>query len=67
MDVDEEEAGDSTQRLRSVPDYGLEIDFEMLSSGEREVGRISAHGFDKRRPFLMWWPLDAEPFWRSAW
>jgi len=52
MDVDEEEAGDSTQRLRSVPDYGLEIDFEMLSSGEREVGRISAHGFDKRRPFL---------------
>ncbi|KAH9959956.1 cohesin complex subunit psm1 [Russula dissimulans] len=37
MDVDEEEeAGDSTQRLRRAPDYGLEVDFEMLSASERE-------------------------------
>jgi len=37
MDVDEEEEeGDSTQRLRRVPDYGIEVDFEILSANERE-------------------------------
>jgi structural maintenance of chromosome 1 len=41
MDVDEEEAeGDSTQRLRRVPDYGIEVDFEMLSANEREVSTV---------------------------
>jgi structural maintenance of chromosome 1 len=38
MDVDEEEEeGDSTQRLRKVADYGIEVDFGILSANEREV------------------------------
>jgi hypothetical protein len=38
MDVDEEEEeGDSTQRLRKVPDFGIEVDFGILSTNEREV------------------------------
>jgi structural maintenance of chromosome 1 len=37
MDVDEEEEeGDSTQRLRKVADYGIEVDFGILSANERE-------------------------------
>ncbi|KAH9991916.1 cohesin complex subunit psm1 [Russula vinacea] len=37
MDVDEEEEeGDSTQRLRKVPDFGIEVDFGILSTNERE-------------------------------
>jgi structural maintenance of chromosome 1 len=41
MDVDEEEDdGDSTQRLRRVPDYGIEVDFEILSANEREVSAV---------------------------
>ncbi|KAH9976926.1 cohesin complex subunit psm1, partial [Russula compacta] len=36
MDVDEEEEVDSTQRLRKVPDFGIEVDFDMLSGDERE-------------------------------
>ena len=41
MDVDEEEEeGDSTQRLRRVPDYGIEVDFELLSATEREVSAL---------------------------
>jgi hypothetical protein len=37
MDVDEEEEGDTTQRLKKVPDYGIEVDFDILSANEREV------------------------------
>ncbi len=38
MDVDEEdEESGSTQRLKRVPDYGIEVDFEVLSREEREV------------------------------
>jgi hypothetical protein len=41
MDVDEEEEeGDSAQRLRRVPDYGIEVDFELLSANEREVSDL---------------------------
>ena len=46
MDVDEDENG--TQRPRKVPDYGIEVDFEMLEDEEREVGGFvlikPAHG-----------------------
>ena len=55
MDVDgEEEESDSTQRLRKVPDFGIEVDFEILSANEREV---SASGYAcfydmPRCPFL---------------
>lgn len=38
MDVDEDENG--TQRPRNVPDYGIEVDFEMLEDEEREVGEF---------------------------
>lgn len=37
MDVDEEEEGDTTQRLKKVPDHGIEVDFDILSANEREV------------------------------
>lgn len=37
MDVDEEEDGDTTQRLKKVPDFGIEVDFDILSANEREV------------------------------
>ncbi len=37
MDVDEEEEGDTTQRLKKVPDFGIEVDFDILSANEREV------------------------------
>lgn len=38
MDVDEEDAeGGSSQRLKRVPDYGIEVDFEVLSGDEKEV------------------------------
>ncbi|KAH9061732.1 cohesin complex subunit psm1 [Lactarius deliciosus] len=37
MDVDEEDAeSGSTQRIKRVPDYGIEVDFEVLSGEERE-------------------------------
>lgn len=36
MDVDEEEEGDTTQRLKKVPDYGIEVDFDILGANERE-------------------------------
>ncbi|KAH9053337.1 cohesin complex subunit psm1 [Lactarius vividus] len=37
MDVDEEDAeSGSTQRVKRVPDYGIEVDFEVLSGEERE-------------------------------
>ena len=35
MDVDEDDEG--TQRVKRVPDYGIEVDFELLSNDEREV------------------------------
>ncbi|KAH9170044.1 cohesin complex subunit psm1 [Lactarius sanguifluus] len=39
MDVDEEDAeSGSTQRIKRVPDYGIEVDFEVLSGEEREDG-----------------------------
>jgi hypothetical protein len=43
MDVDEEEeeGGDSTQRIKRVPDYGIEVDFEILSANEREVSDVA--------------------------
>ena len=41
MDVDEEEEeSDSAQRLRRVPDYGIDVDFELLSANEREVSDL---------------------------
>ena len=54
MDVDEEEEGDAIQRLKKVPDFGIEVDFDILSTNEREVS-----AFDKAvfiaylGPFLM--------------
>ena len=35
MDVDEDEQG--TQRVKRVPDYGIEVDFDSLSDGDRDV------------------------------
>ena len=44
MDVDEEdEESGSTQRLKRVPDYGIEVDFEVLSGEEREVSGTHPH------------------------
>ena len=38
MDVDEDE--DGTQKPRRVPDYGIEVEFELLEDEEREVSFI---------------------------
>ena len=35
MDVDEDE--ESTQRVKRVPDYGIEVDFDRLKDGYRDV------------------------------
>ena len=35
MDVDDDE--DGTQKPRRIPDYGIEVDFELLEDEEREV------------------------------
>ena len=35
MDVDEDEQG--TQRVKRVPDYGIEVDFDSLSDADRNV------------------------------
>lgn len=44
MDVDEEDAeSGSTQRLKRVPDYGIEVDFEVLGGEEREVSGTRPH------------------------
>lgn len=51
MDVDEEEEGDTTQRLKKVPDYGIEVDFDTLSANEREVSAFDGVCF-----LLMKWP-----------
>ena len=45
MDVDEEEEGDTTQRLKKVPDYGIEVDFDILSANEREVSAVDSACF----------------------
>jgi hypothetical protein len=46
MDVDEEEEeGDSTQRLRKVPDYNIEVDFGILGANEREVRASGSASF----------------------
>ena len=39
MDVDEEEDGEngSTEQPKRVHDYGIEVDFDVLGSEEREV------------------------------
>jgi structural maintenance of chromosome 1 len=54
MDVDEEdEESGSSQRLKRVSDYGIEVDFEVLSGEEREVSATSSKkkfDFWKRRP-----------------
>jgi structural maintenance of chromosome 1 len=42
MDVDEEEEGDTTQRLKKVPDYGIEVDFDILDANEREVSSFDS-------------------------
>jgi hypothetical protein len=53
MDVDEEEEEvDSTQRIKRVPDYGIEVDFEILSANEREVSDV-APVYDILCSFLM--------------
>ena len=54
MDVDEEdEESGSSQRLKRVSDYGIEVDFEVLSGEEREVSEKARtyvlDGFWKRR------------------
>jgi hypothetical protein len=46
MDVDEEEEGDTPQRLKKVPDYGIEVDFDILSANEREVSAVDSACFD---------------------
>lgn len=43
MDVDEDE--DTTQRPKKVPDYGIEVDFELLDAETRDEG--SVENFDK--------------------
>ena len=53
MDVDEDEGGHPTQRPRRVPDYDIEVDFDILSGDERGVRRIhnwAIHGI--RHSFL---------------
>ena len=43
MDVDEEEEeGDSAQHIKRVRDYGIEVDFDILSANEREVSCMSS-------------------------
>jgi hypothetical protein len=46
MDVDEEEEGDMTQRLKKVPDFGIEVDFDILNANEREVSAFGSTCFD---------------------
>ncbi|KAI0290144.1 hypothetical protein BC826DRAFT_1106624 [Russula brevipes] len=47
MDIDEEdEEGDSTQHSKRVPDYGIEVDFEILSADEREGHFVLCDDFD---------------------
>ena len=43
MDVDEDDQG--TQRVKRVPDYGIEVDFDSLSDKDRDVRnwRLTRH------------------------
>jgi hypothetical protein len=42
VDVDEEDAeSGSSQRLRRVSDYGIEVDFEVLGGEEREASKAA--------------------------
>jgi hypothetical protein len=51
MDVDEEdEAGQSTQRPRRVPDFGIEVDFDALGEDERKVRAIHSDAIYGRCP-----------------
>ncbi len=50
MDVDEGEEGDTTQHLKKVPDYRIEVDFDILGSDEREV---SAFNSDSSVPLIL--------------
>ena len=44
MDVDQEDAENgSTQHPKRVSDYGIEVDFEVLSGEEREVSGTRLH------------------------
>ena len=38
MDVDEDDQG--TQRVKRVPDYGIEVDFDSLSDKDRDVRNL---------------------------
>jgi hypothetical protein len=54
MDVDEEdEGGHSTQRPRRVPDYGIEVDFDILSGDERGVRRVHNQAIHGIRPSFL--------------
>lgn len=56
MDVDEEEEGDTTQRLKKVPDFGIEVDFDILSANEREVSAFdSVCSYGIPRSFSYLW------------
>jgi len=67
MDVDEEEEDDSTQRLRKVPDYGIEVDFGILSANEREV-RAPVSMTNHGALFLRdGFGIGAELLWRGTW
>lgn len=65
MDVDEEEEVDSTQRLRKVPDFGIEVDFDMLSGDEREVS--ASPGACLRHTGGDGLGITSEPRTRSTW
>jgi len=56
MDVDEEDEGDTLQRLKKVPDFGIEVDFDILSANEREVS-----AFDRASFYLI--PRSFSYFW----
>ena len=56
MDVDEEEEeSDSAQHIKRVRDYGIEVDFDILSANEREVSDM-APVYDILCTLLMWSP-----------
>ena len=46
MDVDEDEQG--TQRVKRVPDYGIEIDFDSLSDADRNVRCLTSPYLEAR-------------------
>ena len=55
MDVDEEDdEGGSTQRPRRVPDYGIEVDFDILGEDERGVSGFRSEAVHSiPLPFLI--------------